>query len=87
MMEMQMAFAGNSDSEDEDTKVHHHHHHIHHPHHYHHHEFDNEKANCVAIKVARKNAREEQNREWRKKREMARWENIFFICNVECKFH
>ena len=35
-------------------------------------EFDNEKANCVAIKVARKNAREEQNREWRKKREMAR---------------
>ena len=35
-------------------------------------EFDSEKANCVAIKVARKNAREEQNREWRKKREMAR---------------
>ena len=35
-------------------------------------EFDSEKANCFAIKVARKNAREEQNREWRKKREMAR---------------
>ena len=56
-----MVFGANSDSEDEDTKVHHHLHVL-----------DNETTNCVARKVARKNARQEQNREWRKKREMAR---------------
>ena len=30
-------------------------------------------------KVARKKAREEQNREWRKKREMARWQFSSFV--------
>ena len=30
-------------------------------------------------KVARKKAREEQNREWRKKRELARWQFSSFV--------
>ena len=83
-----MAFAGNSDSEDEDTKVNHHrrNHNWLLPRKIGHlseiilgpislscqNVFSKKKSNSLVRKVARKKAREEQNREWRKKREMAR---------------